>query len=540
MTLWQARCLLGLVLLLPVFGVAQTWPSTRAEKSNFTETSHYEDVIAFLQDLQKAGAPVTVQMIGKSTEGRDIPLAIASFPPISSAAEARRLNRPVIYIQANIHAGEVEGKEAALIVLRRLCQQGRTGILGRTVLLMTPIYNIDGNEKFGPVERNRPEQDGPALVGVRPNGQGFDLNRDAIKAEAPETQAVLQHVYSAWDPDVMMDLHTTDGTRHGWELTYAPGQNPNTDPEIMRITRDQLIGTVRRQMDQEKLPLFDYGNTEKRGNETAWYTFGEEGRYCTNYVGLRNRIAILSEATTYIPFRDRVHFTDRFVTRILEYVDAHAKQILNATRAADAKVVAWGEDPSKAPAMGVRFDFDGRGVDTVLLERPLANGQKAPITSRPAAIDAVRMPVYDRFKAIRTSRFPAAYIIPASESKAVELLRRHGIAVEKLRSDWSGPGEQFAVQEVKVPPREFQKHKLRELNGSFVSATVQAHAGDFIVRTAQPLGVLAFHILEPESLDGVVSWEVLSASPQVGDIYPVRKVFRRLDAASVGFFDFRF
>ena len=171
---------------------SKTWPVTRAETSNYAETSHYSDVVSYLRQLQAAGAPISVQEIGTSTAGKAMPLVIASYPPVSSPAEARRLGKPIVYIQANIHAGEVEGKEAAMIILRRLSQDGPKGLLGKIVLLVTPIYNIDGNEQFGPVSINRPEQDGLALVGHRANGQGLDLNRDAIKAEAPETRAVLE------------------------------------------------------------------------------------------------------------------------------------------------------------------------------------------------------------------------------------------------------------------------------------------------------------------------------------------------------------
>src|SRR4051812_47861147 len=168
------------------------WPLTRAERSNYEETSHYQDVIAFIGALQANGGPVSLEYIGTSTEGKKIPLVIASRPLVSSPAEARRMGRPIVYIQANIHAGEVEGKEAIQAIVRRACQEGPGGLLDKVVLLVTPIYNIDGNEKFGPVARNRPEQVGPAMVGVRANGQNLDLNRDAIKAESPEMNAVLQ------------------------------------------------------------------------------------------------------------------------------------------------------------------------------------------------------------------------------------------------------------------------------------------------------------------------------------------------------------
>jgi len=503
---------------------AQSWPVTRAEKSNYNETSHYVDVIAFLRDLQRAGAPISVQMIGKSAEGKEMPLVIASFPPVSSPAEARKLGKPIVYIQANIHAGEVEGKEAALAILRRLSQAGPTGLLGKIVLLVTPIYNIDGNEKFAPVDINRPEQDGPAMVGVRPNGQGLDLNRDAIKAESPEMRGVLEHVYNTWDPDVMMDLHTTDGTRHGWELTYAPPMNPNTDADIMHFSRDVLLPTIRREL-QEKFGMltFDYGNVETRAQKRAWYSYGQEGRYCTHYVGLRGRISILSEATTFIPFKDRVVGTDRFVNSILEYVAAHARQVIELTRKADARVVAWGLEPAKAPELGVRFDFASRGEETVLLEHPLPKGSPAPF-GRPKQLDKVKMPIFDRFKVTRTARFPAAYIIPADATDAIALLNRHGIVVEKLLEPWHGDAESFSIEKL-TAARAFQGHRMVGLEGKFAKLTTSAEPAAYLVRTAQPLGILVFHLLEPESLDGVAAWGFLGSSLTEGKAFPILKIF---------------
>ena len=534
---WNRRSLIvfGVVAFSIATSVGQTWPKTRAEGTNYTETSRYVDVIQFLQQIQNLGAPVTIQYTGVSTEGKPMPLAIASYPPVTSAPEARRLGKPIVYIQANIHAGEVEGKEAALAILGRLCKEGPKGLLSKIVLIVAPIYNIDGNEKFGPVAINRPEQDGPDLVGVRPNGQGLDLNRDAIKAESPETTGLLRYVYNSWDPDVMMDLHTTDGTRHGWELTYAPPMNPNTDPDVMHFSRDVLLPTIRKQLkDKFGMLTFDYGNVEKRGKELprAWYSYGQEARYCTHYVGLRGRIAILSEATTFIPFKDRVVGTDRFVSAILEYVAQHSKQVLDLTRQADARIVNWGLHPETAPELGVRFDFQSRGTETVLLEHPLPAGSPIPF-GRPKAIDKVTMPIFDRFKTTRTSKLPAAYLIPEDETKVVELLVKHGVKVEKLLVDWKGEAERTSVLSVNVARGAFQGHKLVGLEGRLVTGPVEAPKGSFLVRTAQPLGLLVFHLLEAESLDGVLAWGFTSRIPSVGDTFPIAKVYSTLTCPTV-------
>lgn len=500
----------------------QPWPVTRAERSNYRETSHYADVVDFLRKLQLAGAPISVEMIGTSTEGKPIPMAIASYPQVTSVSEAQRSGKPIVYIQANIHAGEVEGKEAALHVLRRLSQEGPKGLLGKVILLVVPIYNIDGNEKWGPVARNRPEQDGPDVVGVRANGQGLDLNRDSIKAESPEFQAILERIYTTWDPEVMMDLHTTDGTRHGWDMTYATPNVPITEPGILTYSRDVMIPALRKDMVQKyKSPMFDYGNAENRGGKTDWYTFGHESRYSTNYVGLRNRIGILSEATTYIPFKRRVEVTDQFVTSILEYVAKNAKKIKQIVRDADANVVSWGLNPAKAPLQGVRFEFASRGKEDVILEKLKPRESVVDITKAPRTFEVKKMDVFDRFTNTRTTTFPAAYVLSTPMPKTVDLLLKHGVVVERLVETTTVPVQSFTTIKANVASGPFQGHRLVQLDGTYTESAKELPAGTLIVRTSQPLGILAFNLLDPESDDGVIAWGHLGEKFEVGGGLPI-------------------
>lgn len=516
-----------LACLASITSPSQDWPVTRAERTSFAETSHYSDVIDFIHGLQSVGAPVRLQSMGTSTEGKMMPLLVVSRPPVSDPVEARKAGKPVIYIQANIHAGEVEGKEAILHLVRRYCQE-KTGVLDKVVLLVAPIYNIDGNEKFGPQNRNRPGQGGPENVGLRANGQNLDLNRDYIKAETPEFNGTLTFVYRSWNPDVMMDLHTTDGTRHGYGLTYAPPLNPTTASPVQEYARDVMMPTIRKDLrNRFGLETFDYGNAEKRGDTTAWYEVGPEPRYSTNYVGLRNRIGILSEALTYLSFKERIVATERFTDAVVQWTASKAKDILAKTRAADATVVSWGSDPQKAPKLGIRFEPLTRGVEAILLEKKTAKHVGVPTDLEP-----VKMDVYDRFKATLSAQFPQAYIVPASEAKTVALMLKHGIVVEKFVSPWSGNGQVFQIDSFHQDAQPFQNHKLQSLEGKFSEKPVAANAGDFLVRTAQPLAILAFHILEPESLDGAMAWGFLGESFSAGSAYPVIKVLSPVSAVT--------
>lgn len=323
--------------------IGASWPQTTAEATQYQKTSSYADVVAFLDALQANGAPMRVVEIGKSHSGKAMPLVICHRDPNIQAEAARRARLPIVYVQANIHAGEVEGKEAALQLLRELAQNPKDPLLDKMVLIVAPIYNIDGNEKWGPNRVNRSHQDGPDPVGERASGQGFDLNRDCMKAESLEFRAVLDHVWKRWNPDAIFDLHTTNGTRHGFVLTYAPGLFPNCDPGVMKFTRDEMLPKVRKDLQKSHgYALFDYGDVQRMKNEQAFATFACDPRYVTNYGSARNRIAILSEAASFQPFKLRVDSTRVFVRACLEYMAKNAKRVVALTEAADRRAIGMG------------------------------------------------------------------------------------------------------------------------------------------------------------------------------------------------------
>lgn len=262
----------------PPRNVGELRPKTRPERTGWTETSTYADVTAFIDSLRAISPTLHVTRLGQSPSGKDIPMLVLSRPAVRTPAEARSLHRPIVYLQGNIHGGEVEGKEALLSLLRDLSMDGFPNVLDSVVIVAVPIYNIDGNDAMGPQERNRGAQNGPGVIGQRPNGQGYDLNRDYIKAEAPETRASLA-MFRAWDPDVLVDLHTTNGSYHGYALTWAPPLNPAaifTGP----FTRDTVLPLLRDMLrTQMRIETFPYGNFVSQDSvERGWFTYDQRPR----------------------------------------------------------------------------------------------------------------------------------------------------------------------------------------------------------------------------------------------------------------------
>ena len=512
-------------------------PRTRAERTDYKETSHYSDVVAFLDSL-RGRRELAFGSIGKTTQGRDIPYVIASRPRVSTPAEARALRRPIIYVQGNIHAGEVEGKEALLALLRDLTNSPEPNVLDSVILIAVPIYNADGNEKFASQEVNRREQNGPESVGERANGQGLDLNRDYVKAEAPETRASLA-MFNAWDPDVFVDLHTTDGSFHGYALTYAPSLNPAAP--LTLFTREYLISTVSMGMEDAGFPTFDYGDFSSGDTlSKGWVTFDSRPRFGTNYYGLRGGIAILSEAYSHDPFKRRVASTYRFVQEILSAVAAKAGVIHAYTNAISHGPSVWhvpGHEPVSIP---IRSEMIAAPESVAVLAEVLDHTGDSTRTQagvpkgirRTGKFRSVKMAVFDRFRPTLSISPPMAYAIAATDTQAVRVLRLHGVVVDQLKTAVSVNAEKFIVDSTIISPRVFQGHHEVQLAGRWVSEPRELPSGTYIVGTDQPLGVVAVYLLEPQSDDGLVTWNFFDAALTSGSAYPVLRLMNDPRAAS--------
>ena len=511
-------------------------PRTRAERTNYSETSTHADVVQFLDSLQKSGLPLSIGVLGRSTEGREIPYAIASRPLVRTPEEARRLGRPIVYVQANIHAGEVEGKEALLALLRDLLAEQHRNVLDSIVLVAVPIYNADGNEKFAAQSRNRTEQNGPEMVGERANGQGLDLNRDYIKAEAPETRASLA-AFNAWDPDVFVDLHTTDGSFHGYALTYAPPLAPVGLAST--FTRDSLLPVLRSRMrTRHSFETFDYGNFNETYSDSstdtttrAWATYDHRPRFGTNYVGLRGRVAILSEAYSHDPFERRIRSTYAFVREILSLAAERS-----ASLAALSRATAPGPTPGARVAVRSRLTSTPftaivpaeeleRTGDSSLTEPGVPRGQR-----RTGRYRSLSLTIYDRFEPQLEVELPLAYAIDASRTDVLEALLVHGVVVERLRAPTMIDAAAFTVDSVSHARRIFQGHYESRVWGRWGTDRRALPTGTLIVPTAQSLGALAAYLLEPESDDGLVTWNTLDAELRRGAEFPVIRVLERLPA----------
>jgi len=535
-------------------------PRTQAERTGYRETSTHASVVAFVDSLRGLGVPVHTGVMGRTTEGRDLPYVVASRPLFASPDEARRSGRPVVFVQGNIHSGEVEGKEALQALVRDLLLDRRANVLDSIVLIAVPNYNADGNERLAPQARSRGSQNGPELVGTRPNASGLNLNRDYTKADAPETKASLA-MFNAWDPHVFVDLHTTDGSYHGYNLTYAPSLNPAA--ELPGVTfggawaRDSFLPDLRRRLrERHGVEAFDYGNFGRGGGgggraggrggrgggppppgmtpatpPTEWRTYEHVPRFGTNYYALRGRISILSETYSHDPFDKRVRSAYAFTKELLSLVAERAGPIMDLARRSDEALRrgAASLPPVPVRAQLTQTPFEGpvsyeeveRMGDTARYEAGMPPGMR-----RTGRFRTVAMKIFDRFTPTVTRPAPWGFAIASGDTAAVNLVRLHGIAVWRLSAPWQGDaGPQFVVDSTVVSPNAFEGRRLVRLAGRWEAGRpVTLAAGTWVVPVGQPLGVVAMYLLEPESDDGIVAWDIGGRSSGSAGAAPVLRL----------------
>jgi hypothetical protein len=490
---------------------------TAPERTAFRETTRYREVAEWLECVAAASPVIQLDTFGYTFEGRALPLAIVGRLADKRPETVRASGRTVIYLQGNIHAGEVAGKESLLMLLRDIAHGRHHQLLDSLVLLVAPIYNADGNERVRLT--NRPAQHGPVGgMGQRPNAQDLDLNRDHTKLMSPEARSLVQ-MLTHYDPHVGVDLHTTNGTRHAYHLTYSPPLHPNTADPIIALLRGEWLPHITSEIGRKYgWDYYYYGNVQGQGDARGWYTFDHRPRFSTNYIGLRNRIAILSEAYSYATFEDRILATSRFVEEILLYAHANAARIRSTVAAADAERII-------GQRLATRAWFE-RSPHPVRILLGAVEEERNPYSG---ATMLRRLPVrtpemmyeYGTFRPTETEVVPAAYILLETTPQILANLDAHGVRTSQLGSARELDAQRFRIDSTSIAAREFQGHRERTVFGAWVPQRVAAPATALVIEMDQPLARLLFTLLEPRSDDGLVNWNYFDRWIEANGTIPV-------------------
>lgn len=534
--------LLGLLLSSLTTFSFSTELLTVAERSDFKSTATYSDVIQFIDALKKQSPHLKVETLAISEFGKEIPMMMLANPMPESPNDLKNDKRMLVYIQANIHAGEVEGKEASLMLARDLLKDMESRIFDNLIIIIVPILNTDGNDQIS--KQHRTNQNGPENgVGLRYNGQQLDINRDGLKVETLELKGLLKNIFNKWDPALTVDCHTTNGSYHEEAVTFTWMMNPNGDRNLINYMRDKMMPFVNNHLrDEYKVDNCFYGEFTDRSNpaESNWVSYASAPRYLTNYIGIRNRFSILNENYVYADYKSRVMGCYYLLHSILDYAAANAQEMKKAINKADKLSIERGLNPHVKDSFAIEY----KGVATpnkVTIKAFEAevytddNGRRRyRKTDRKRTVNVPYIADYIPTKQIK---FPYAYLINISDKTILENLKNHGIKVERLSIDIKLKVEQFTFEEIKPETRINQGHYLNIVKGRFESIEMDFKAGTYLIRTSQKLGSLIAYLLEPQSDDNLLKWNFFDRylRPQWGSRYfpyPVYKLMVKTDFES--------
>lgn len=496
-------------------------PVTRAEATSYAETSLHADVMAFLGALAARGdRRFHLTSFGTSPQGRELPLVVMSAHGVKTPAEARALGLPVVMIINGIHAGEVEGKESSLMLMRDILDGPHAELIAHLSLVIVPLFNPDGNDALDPANRRldvaRLEgQLGPAKVGTRVNASGINLNRDYMRQAAPEMRLLQARVAQVWEPDLTIDTHATNGSVHRFAMTYdIPHTVESGRAEPIAFMRTRMMPAVTAALASKHALLAGwYGNfvederalDARRAADPAapvtegWMTYPHHPRFGSNYRGLTSRLDLLLECYSYLSFPERVRTTYATLLEALTYVAHHPDDVV--------QVVAASRAPRDRVAIRYRLEA---------FDEPIAIATRTPRTldGAPSVVDVRHL---SRFVGTTVVDRPPAYVVPAEVGAH---LARHGLPVEPAHGTREVEVATVTGFGAEGGRKILEAAQVGDVQVAWTRSARAMPAGAQLVRTDHRLGAIAVYLCEPESDDGAIE-NGLVAAPAIGTELPI-------------------
>ena len=509
---------ISLLLSIPIFATddfPEEW-LTVAEKTDFRATSSYDETMAFFRKAE-AAAPELVRVtdFGRSGQGRPLPLVIVSSDGAFTPEAAAATGKPILLLQSCIHAGEVDGKDATMIIVRDIALGRRPELAQGAVVLFAPIYNADGHEHISPY--NRSNQDGPVDgQGYRATANGINLNRDFLRLVSPEGKA-LAGLVSTWNPHLHVDNHVTNGSDHAWVLTWLVAEAPQLDPAIDAWV-DEHLPDIMAATDAAGHPNGPYVSHVSRSDPAAGMIWDvAQPRYSSGYFPLRNRVSILIEMHAHKPFRDRVYANRSFMEELILEVNDSGKELMKAVASAEARTVALGRADAEPSQVVLQWGVAEEGDQIVWpayewsMEDSVVSGGKR-IQYHPGKLREVELEWrHDPVPEMEIPR-PRGYIVLAGWPQIEELVAGHGLKAYALIDDVSLEVETIRLANPKLASSLFQGVVMVE--DFEVSRQMEARsipAGSLWIPADQPNFEIAVQLFEPEAPDSLVRWGVVSS-----------------------------
>jgi hypothetical protein len=497
-----------LALLLGLVAGASRAQQTPWERDPLA-TPRYEETVRWCRALAVAEDQVAYTTFGISPEGRDLPLLIWDPAGLADPQACHAAGRVILLVQACIHAGESSGKDAGMAWIRDLCLAGPDAPAGVTVLFI-PIFNVDGHERFGPY--NRINQDGPREMGWRTTAQNLNLNRDFLKADAPEMRAWLR-LWNTWRPHMLVDTHATNGADYQYPVTYGLELHGNLDPGLTAWTADYLA-RLEAGLGAQGIPIAPYVTFRRWHDPRSGLRQWVAGpRYSQGYAAVRNRPGLLVETHMLKPYPVRVAATRAILELTLAHLADHRAALRALADAADARTASLAGRGEPVPldfATGpdsVMVDFLGVRYEQVTSE--LSGGEY--FVYHADEPETLRVPFFDQPVVTAAASLPAAYLVPPAWTAVLERLRWHAIRFDRLAAPAEVTVRGWRLEDVRWADRPYEGRHRVEFTAVPGDEVRTFPAGTAVVTTDQPGARVIAHALEPAAPDALLRWGFFDA-----------------------------
>lgn len=537
---------------LPLFCVCahvqtDAW-RTPAEQSNYRTTPTYAETVSYLQRIA-AAAPgqVKIESFGKTGEGRELDIVIASRDGVFDPAALHAAKRPIILVQNSIHAGEMDGKDSCLALLRDMViTKSQAKLLDRAVFVFIPIYNADGHERRS--RYNRINQNGPEEMGWRANGTNINLNRDYLKADAPETRAFLTMIHR-WQPDFFVDDHVTDGADYQYDVTFTIDNGPLVPAPISQWIVNTVTPELEKRVDDSgHLASPTYITLNDDTDPAQGLGFNDDPpRFSTGYMTLENRPAMLVELHMLKDYKTRVTGNYEILRALFEVVNRDADKLLTMNQQADQEAAKLGDHPLSNASVPLTVQWNGqttpflfRGYKYTRELSAVSGGMWVRYSHEPWDVS---LPMQSGMKVSAATVPPAAYIIPPQWAHVIEVLAAHNVEMQRTTAPWTGNVDTYRCKQMEWQGPPFEgRHPIFPGEGfagrpgkfgecNLVTETVTFPAGSAVIRLNQRLSKVALQWLEPQAPDSALRWGFFDSvfeEKEYGEPYVLEKLAREM------------
>jgi hypothetical protein len=513
---------------------------TTGEKSGWNETAPYAEAVALARRLERASRFVKVLEFGTTPEGRPMIAIVVSRDRAFTPAAAARTNKAIVMVQSSIHAGEIEGKDTALMLVRDMVvTKRRAAWLDSAIFVFIPVFNVDGHESLSPW--HRPSQNGPKSTGLRDTAQRLNLNRDYVKADTPEMRAWLR-LFNAWLPDFLIDNHVTDGADFQYDVTWDMARNQDIAAPAAAWVRERFVPELGRRMEADGHMVAPYGALETvAGGRREFFMEVFSPRYSHLYAAVQNRPALLVETHSLKAARTRAWANYDIMRHAFDIIAADPGALRRAVREADREMAGRAGDPDAAPVYldGQVSPEKGRPLvyRSLKIARVTSEITGAAVSRYLPEPDDIATVIHDRIDTTVEARMPLGYLVPAAWESVAALLALHGVEMERLALPVEREFETYRFSGTRFAGGSNEGHVPVSFDARPVKETVRIPAGSWWVPMRQRRARLILAMLEPQAPDSLVRWGLMNTVFEGGGRggygeYLSEPIARRLMAAS--------